>query len=290
MSTQQLKLSFNKPTYNSFFEGHEASGVQIRIRNGVVGFRPASDSQLSNEDVVPLFFNRRGGFHIFIGDGYDSDAIAEALENPYGPYFRLHRADNGWIEATPFAGYDPTYGAASQSGEPNRWMPYMRVWNLGRVATRFQKPRKENAADPEQVSVLIMQDFFQKMKRCHSEESLMALRFMADFFTNVGGMIKNHVRAMEKDQEAEEVHVRASASVPEHETRRASAASAKSVASVTKKPAAISKSVENLKKRTHHAPAAAPQFITTSPAQAQTPTETSKTPGRKHSRYLRRLT
>ena len=115
----EFTLTFNKPAYKMFFEGEEATGLKIRVQDGIVQFRPVDSDEEDGSDTASLSMRERGGVAAVI-EGTASDTIFSHLKNPHGlPYFLLSRAPKGWITATPFEG---------PGREPPRFAPQVRVW------------------------------------------------------------------------------------------------------------------------------------------------------------------
>lgn len=112
---KSLRLTFNKPTVGHYFKGEEATGVRVKIEDGVVQFLPVN--QTGGKDFLPVEVRERGGA-IAIVEGTRAAELAEALHNSAGPFFTLERVKGGWLQATPYP----------KNSAPAKFEPHVRVW------------------------------------------------------------------------------------------------------------------------------------------------------------------
>lgn len=115
-----FKITFNKPAFKMFFAGEDAKGIEIKVEDRTVMFKPVIklDDRLG---VSTITERPRGGAETFI-EGSQEARLFSLLMNPLGnPYFLLRRAAGGWMEAIPHTG--PKHA-------PERWEPHIRIWPL----------------------------------------------------------------------------------------------------------------------------------------------------------------
>jgi hypothetical protein len=96
-----LKLTFNKPAHQTFFEGMVARGIAITIQDGAATFKPVDQEAGSN--VVCITQNERGGIEAVV-EGDLADEPLAVLNKPHAdPYVMLSRS-KGWIVTSPYTG------------------------------------------------------------------------------------------------------------------------------------------------------------------------------------------
>ena len=114
-----FKMTFNKPAASQFIEGYEAKGLEIKVDNEKVMFRPTRDHD--GENAAILSKRMRGGYETTI-EGTNANSLLICLQNPSGPFFTLQRNAKHpeWAECIPYHGEDA----------PPKFTPHVRIWNL----------------------------------------------------------------------------------------------------------------------------------------------------------------
>lgn len=127
-----FKITFNKPATRQFIDGVECGGLEVRIVDGCVQFRPVVD--LGSESVE-LSMRDRGGFEITISGSAENELLA-AFKNDAGPYFTLRRQGE-WMVTAPY----------NKDGEPPKFEPHLRLWSKEVVVKN--KKQKEVFGEPD---------------------------------------------------------------------------------------------------------------------------------------------
>jgi len=127
-----FKLTFNKPATRQFIDGIECGGLEIKIVDGCVQFRPVVN--LGSESVE-LSMRDRGGFEITISGSEENELLA-AFKNSSGPYFTLRRQGE-WMVTAPY----------NKADEPPKFEPHLRVWSKDVLVQT--KKEKEIIGEPE---------------------------------------------------------------------------------------------------------------------------------------------
>ena len=138
-----FKITFNKPAVKMFFAGEDAVGVQYKVEDGKILFKPVHKIQGRERDVFPVSEKRRGGAEAFI-EGSNAGTLLNLLTNPFeNDYFILKRRSGGWMEAEPYV--HPDEKPKDEKVAPERWEAHIRVWKRGmeafaRAAAPVTKP------------------------------------------------------------------------------------------------------------------------------------------------------
>ncbi len=127
-----FKLTFNKPASRQFIDGIECTGLEIKIENDCVQFKPVADL---GPDAVKFSMRERGGFEVIVSGSNENELLA-AFKNDDGPYFMLRRMGE-WMVASPY----------NKLGEPPKFEPHIRVWSKDIVIQ--DRKEKEIADEPE---------------------------------------------------------------------------------------------------------------------------------------------
>lgn len=122
-----FRLTFNKPTIERYFAGEDATGVRVKIEDGVVQFLPVADKK--GADVLPIELRTRGGAEAMV-EGTMADDLQQALNNPDGPFFTLSRIKGGWLAAKPWP----------KDSAPPKFEPHVRSWAPKLVAAASASP------------------------------------------------------------------------------------------------------------------------------------------------------
>lgn len=129
MTTEnKFKLTFNKPTVDSFMRGDDFDGLRVKINDGGVEFLPVSvgEATMSDdypEDVIPISTRERGGAEMIV-EGSEASNLLRLLNdmNPGGRFFTVERGSGGWLHLEPFVETD-------ERPSPGRTSRTMRVWS-----------------------------------------------------------------------------------------------------------------------------------------------------------------
>jgi hypothetical protein len=169
----EFKITFNRTAVRSFFEGEEAVGIRLRIRDGEVEFRPVDN--LDGEDSAPLALRDRGGIAAII-NGSEALDLLKCLKVTDGrPYFLLSKRKDGWITFQPYR---------LANNEPSRLVSYARIWLKNDVVIDHAMPIMNEADYKEDVrKAKTVLDAYHKKGRIGrpSEEVIRAQETLDDF-------------------------------------------------------------------------------------------------------------
>jgi len=126
-----FKLTFNKPATRQFIDGLECSGLEIKIENNCVQFKPVTEL---TPDAIEISIRGRGGFEAFVSGSKETELLS-AFQNEHGPYFTLRRQGE-WMIASPY----------NKNGEPPKFEPHVRLWS--KDIPVVDKKEKEIAEEP----------------------------------------------------------------------------------------------------------------------------------------------
>jgi len=147
VNASSFRLTFNLPAENYFFEGEDITGMQIKIENDVIFFRPVRTEDQGSPSFddgligeVSLIPRPRGGKEAVI-EGDQSDELMRVLCKDASlkfPFFIVKRArgeQSGWITIEHFGEPD----------SPPKFTPHMRVWfPRNRIENGFKAPLNDD--------------------------------------------------------------------------------------------------------------------------------------------------